>query len=108
VDSRKTMESMEKASLNVGSASGQIGQLGGILSEMVQSVEQVQDQTAQIATAIEEQSATSDEIARNIAGTSDIAQKIEILSGEVMDEAKSISSIAKNLEASGRHFKTGA
>jgi methyl-accepting chemotaxis protein len=107
VDSRKTIESMGKASLNVVSATDQIKRLSGILSEMVQSLERVQDQTAQIATAIEEQSATSDEIARNVAGTSNIAQKIEVLSGEVMDEARSISCIAKNLEASGKHFKIG-
>ena len=104
-DSRRTMESMQKASANVNSATDQIKQLGDILSKMVQSVEQVQNQTTQIATAIEEQSATSDEIAGNISTTSKIAQTIVGLSSEVMDEAKSISSIAKNLAESGHCFK---
>lgn len=85
-------------------ATEQIGQLGEPLSIIVQSVQEVQDQTSQIATAVEEQSFTSDEIAKNIVSTSHIAQQIETLPGEIMGEAKSVKAIAEKLKVAGERF----
>jgi methyl-accepting chemotaxis protein len=103
-DSQKTMQSMGAATGKVLGATEQIKLLGGTLTEIVDSVKSVQDQIGQIATAVEEQSSTSEEIARNIASTSAIAQKIEGLSGEVMEDARSLSDIAENLRIAGSRF----
>jgi methyl-accepting chemotaxis protein len=60
-----------------------------------------------MATAVEEQSAASEEIARNIDGTTVIAQQIEKNSGEVLNDMRGLSDIAARLNASVSGFKTG-
>jgi methyl-accepting chemotaxis protein len=78
------------------------------LGNIVSSSEQVRDQIMQIATAVEQQSASSEEIARNITSTSGIAKEIEAVSSQVMSEVNKLVEITQVLGSSAAQFKTKA
>ena len=92
----KSVEAMEVALRQVEVASGFAGQSGEALAHIVSSVELAADQVRAIATASEQQSATSDEINQTLV-------KINTISGQTasaMDEAaKAVTELTRQAQA---------
>jgi methyl-accepting chemotaxis protein len=105
-ESEQTKQSMEESSLEVTSATEYIRQVGDSLNHIVDSVQKVRDQITQIATAVDEQSAASEEVARNIEKTSDISKTMEKTSADVMHEVNDLVRITEELRNSTSGFKT--
>ncbi len=105
-ESQLTNKSMEQASEKVSKATSFIRRTGESLAHIVDGMQRTRDEITQMATAVEEQSATSQEIARNIEGTTIIAQEIEKNSGEVLSDVTGLSDVAARLSASVSKFKT--
>lgn len=59
-----------------------------------------------IAAAVEEQSKTAEDIAKNIGKTSDIAIDIEKMSEDVMNEIAAMAKITEELNISTAGFRT--
>lgn len=105
VESQQTTKSMEEASGEVAKATEYIREVGDTLSSIVEAVQRVRDQITQIATAVDEQSAASEEVARNIEKTSHIANDMEAMSGNVMNEVNKLTGIAGELRNSTTGFR---
>ena len=56
---------------------------------------------------MEEQSSASEDVAKNIEKTSEIARDMETMSGEIMREISGLSTIAEELRGATSGFKTG-
>lgn len=106
-DSRLTSNSMNIASNSVNEATMLMKDLGAPLQEIVQSTQEANDQIMQIAGAVEQQSATSEEIARNIAGASDISREVDSYSRTIITEINSLLSVIVGLRAVALKFHTG-
>ncbi|HMK43758.1 MAG TPA: CZB domain-containing protein, partial [Dissulfurispiraceae bacterium] len=76
------------------------------LEGIVESIMTANDQMTQIATAVVEQSAAAEEIARNVEDTSSIARKTDYMSGEVFKGTEKIVQIVNDVRASFVGFKT--
>jgi methyl-accepting chemotaxis protein len=106
-ESEQTMKSMGKASEEVTKATEYIRQVGDSLNHIVDSVQKVRDQITQIAIAVDEQSAASEEVARNIEKTSGIARDMERMSDDVKAEVKKLVTISEELHSSTSGFVIG-
>lgn len=80
--------------------------VGNSLQSIVESVQKVRDQITQIATAVDEQSAASEEVAKNIEKTSAISKDMERMADDVMHEVNVLTKIAEELRSSTAGFKT--
>jgi len=107
-ESEETTRSMEITSAEVERVTQYMRELEQSLGNIVSSSEQVRDQILQIATAVEQQSASSEEIAKNITSTSGIAKEIEAVSGQVMFEVNKLVEITEVLGNSAAQFKINA
>lgn len=105
-ESVQTTKSMEEASDEVNKATEYIKNVGETLVSIVDVVAGVRDQIMQIATAVDEQSAVSEDVAKNIEKTLNIAKDIEQMSDEVMSEVNGLSGIAEDLRNSTGRFRT--
>lgn len=105
-ESELTTSSMAEASGNVTKATGHVKNLSNVLQAIVSSVQKVRDEIARIATATEEQSSVSEEVARNIEKTTTIAKEIEITTVDVMHQISSLTKTAEELRNSVANFKT--
>jgi len=105
VESEQTTKSMEEASLQVNKATNYIRELGEALNQIVESVLRVRDQITQIATAVDEQSAASEEVARNIEKTSAIAKNMENMAQEVMNEVTNLTKVSNDLKTTVSSFR---
>ncbi|MBF0559883.1 MAG: bacteriohemerythrin, partial [Nitrospirae bacterium] len=103
-ESMQTMQSMDKSSKGVTKATGHIRNLSNVLDSIVDSVQKVRDQITQIATAVDEQSAASEEVANNIEKTSNIAKDMEGMAADVMEEVNKLSLTAETLRVSAAGF----
>jgi methyl-accepting chemotaxis protein len=81
----RTKESMEKAGSESRKVYDYVDQIGSSLMAITDSVITVKGQITQIATAVEEQSATAEEIASNAEGSSSLATRNETISSEMLD-----------------------
>jgi methyl-accepting chemotaxis protein len=104
-DSRDTMQSMETASTEVVQATGEIKQVGQALLVIVQSVQKARDQIMQIATAVEEQSATTGEVATNIEQTAAIAKDMEHLAEGVLQDVNNLTASVDQIRSAAGQFK---
>ncbi|MEW5743897.1 MAG: methyl-accepting chemotaxis protein [Nitrospirota bacterium] len=105
-ESEQTKASMDDASGEVTRATEYIRNVESSLRNIVDAVLRVGDQITQIATAVDEQSAASEEVARNIEKTSAIARDMERMSGEVTHEVNTLTGIAEELRNSTAGFRT--
>lgn len=104
VESKKTNDSMEQSSNEVTKATEYISNVGQSLSSIVNAVSQVRNEISQIASAVEQQSAVSEEVAQNIEKTLGIANDIEKMSSEVMNEVEGLINTADELRKSTAGF----
>lgn len=105
-ESLQTANTMTEASGEVTKATECIRRLGESLNHIVEAVQKVKDQITQIATAVDEQSAASEEMTRNIEKTSVISIEIEKMADDVIGEVKLLTKIAEELKNSAAGFKT--
>ncbi|MDA8083032.1 MAG: methyl-accepting chemotaxis protein [Nitrospiraceae bacterium] len=105
-ESGKTMTSMSEASEKVSRATGDIQNVGAALTAILSAVQEVLDQITRIAASVEEQSATSEEVSKNITITSEIARDIENQSATVNAEVNKLASFAEEMRASTKGIKT--
>jgi methyl-accepting chemotaxis protein len=103
----RTTLSMDRASSVVKEATSSIHALGAALTAVVEQVQASQGQIMQIASAVDQQSVASDEIAQNIAKTSSTAAEVRRVSGDVMVEAASLTAVCDELKRAAGHFHSG-
>jgi methyl-accepting chemotaxis protein len=104
-DSVLTTEHMETASIKVTEATSAIKELGGSLESIVSDFKGVRDRVTQIATAVEEQSTSTADVAHNIEQTAEIARSIEKGSESVQRRVGKLHSIVKDLKEYTESFK---
>lgn len=73
---------------------------------MVLAVQKVRNQITQIATAFDEQSAASEEVAKNIEKTSAISKDMERMADDVMHQVNALTKILEKLRNSTAGFRT--
>ncbi|MFN3480085.1 MAG: methyl-accepting chemotaxis protein [Thermodesulfovibrionales bacterium] len=105
-ESEQTTFSMAEASNNVTKATGHVKNLSNVLQAIVESVQKVRDEITQIATATDEQSSVSEEVARNIEKTSAIAKDMEVMAGDMTHHVSALTKVAEELRGSVDTFKT--
>lgn len=105
-ESIQTTKSMEEASGEVTRATDYIKQLEESLNHMMEAVQKVRDQITRIATAVDEQSVVSEEVAKNIEKTLAIALETENMADDVMQEVVRLTSVEDELRNSTANFKT--
>jgi methyl-accepting chemotaxis protein-2 (aspartate sensor receptor) len=101
-----TVESMRKANEQVEEATRHTDNLGSMFYEIMNSITGVNDQITHIATAIEEQSATTNEITTNIEHTADSAKEMERMSENIIAKIQLLIKVAEELRNSTSVFKT--
>jgi len=104
-DSSQTSQSMAEASREVTQATEFMKNVGGSLKSILNGVNKVRGQITHIATAVEEQSSASEEVATNIESTAAIARNAETMAGTVLNEVEGIKSVADSLQSSVSRFK---
>ena len=105
-ESTETAKFMEKSSKGVSKATGHVRNLNNVLQTIVESVQTVRDQIVQIATAVEEQSAASEEVANNIEKTSAISKNMEKMAADVTQEIGKLTNVAEELKIATERIKT--
>ncbi len=105
-ESEQTARSMGESTKGVSKATGHIQNLNNVLQTIVDSIQKVRDEVTQIATAVEEQSAASEEIVRNIEATSRISKEIEQEAEGVRREMLSLTGIGERLKKDVEGFVT--
>jgi methyl-accepting chemotaxis protein len=105
-EAKDTQRSMVDASTEVNTATEYIRQVGDSLNHIVDFVRRVRDEITQIATAVDEQSAASEEVAKNIERTSGIAKNMEQMAADVMHEVNTLTGIAEELRTATAGVKT--
>ncbi len=103
---QRTKSSMETASSEVGSATGLIDKVGNALNEIVRSIEDSKEQMTRIAAAVVEQSATTEEVAKNINATASISEEVEAMAANTMQQADRLLLIMERLKETTSGFKT--
>ncbi len=92
---RGSMDSMEKAVESIAAATELAGQSGASLRGIVDLVEQTSGQIGSIATAAEQQSATSQVISRSV---TDVSQISEELTGAMRQSAEAVEAMARQAQ----------
>ncbi|ACM20943.1 methyl-accepting chemotaxis sensory transducer, class 40H [Geotalea daltonii FRC-32] len=105
-ESQRTANSMDTASTEVERATGFIGKVEEALDSIVGQVQMVRDKIVQIATAIEEQSATASDVAANVERTSNIARDMERMSSDVLQEVSALTQTSETLRNRTAAYKT--
>jgi methyl-accepting chemotaxis protein len=101
----KTVESMEKAKNNVATGVQFSSQAQVALEDIIKSIDSLYTGFHQIATAIEEMNATTEEITRDINDISDVTKDTFHSSEEISGAATGLSGSARNLENAVQGFK---
>jgi methyl-accepting chemotaxis protein len=105
-ESVQTGKSMEKSSKGVAKATGHIRNLNNVLETIVESVQKVRDGITQIATAVDQQSAASEEVSNNIEKTLSVSKDTEKMADDVMVEINKLVNVAEALRTATAEIKT--
>ena len=101
----KTVSSMDQAKGNVESGVQFSSDAQKALKEIIASIDSLYDGVQQTASAIEEMSATTDEINRDINKISNVTKESLSSSEDISGAAAGLSGLAKNLEQTVQMFK---
>jgi len=101
----KTVESMGRANDKVTKGVALSSQTAEALERIIASIDTLHDGVHQIATAIEEMSATTDEMTRDITLVSDVTKEAFSSSEEISEAASALSELSGHLEGSVGRFK---
>ncbi|MBI5142623.1 MAG: type IV pili methyl-accepting chemotaxis transducer N-terminal domain-containing protein [Nitrospirae bacterium] len=103
-DARSTAQSMKDASEEIGQSHTLMGETQQVFNHIVDAVHRSNDQIARIATAVEEQSTATEEIASNILSTSQMAKSIAERAVNLINEINGVSSVVSKLRRDNDHF----
>jgi len=103
--SRAAAEVMQKSSEQAGNMVEQAAKAGQSLEAIASSVETINQMSIQIATASEQQSATVEEINRNVMGISDMSVDNSKSAEESASVSKELAGLGKNLSEVVNRFK---
>ncbi|MBA4374089.1 MAG: hypothetical protein C0402_14655 [Thermodesulfovibrio sp.] len=106
-DSSQTSRSMVESAKGISKATAHIKNLNNVLQTIVEAVQKVRDEITQIATAVDEQSAASEEVVRNIEITATIAGEMENEAESIRAEIVTLSRIGDKLKQDVSGFITG-
>ena len=106
IEADQTVKSMNGTKRDVAQVTESIGKVEFSLQNIVSAAHKSSDEITLISTAIEEQSATMNDVAQNIGDTADIAHKIKNLSGNVQGEVKRLTQTVDDLRAASAGVKT--
>ena len=95
------MRSNERAELGI----EKVSNASSIMSEISSQMNQISDMNIQVATAAEEQSATSEEISRNINRISTLSEDVMEQVGSVANDSSTLSSLSDSLKKSVNQFQ---
>jgi methyl-accepting chemotaxis protein len=104
-ESQETSESMALASTEVVKAASEIDTVIQSLSTIFDGVQKMQDQITLIATSVEEQSATANDVSSNITQTASVAKKIEQQAGKVAIDVTSLLDDVGSIRGAMSRFK---
>jgi len=102
---KMTVDSMDMAKEKVATGVQFSSQAQTALQDIISSIDNLHDGIHQVATAIEELSATTDEITRDTTHTSDATRESLALSEEIAGASTGLSELAQNLEKVVQGFK---
>jgi methyl-accepting chemotaxis protein len=85
----QTAKATEEIGTQIGAVEQATGRAVSAVQQITRSIRSVEDVSVSVASAIEEQSATTNEIARNVNETSSAAQEVAQRINEVSEEARS-------------------
>ncbi len=106
VESNRTYTSMEEASTKVTMASELITNMGKSLFTIVDAINESKEQITYIASAVEQQAISSEEVAKSIETTRNESQVQQNLSNDIILEVNRMISTAEELRAYTSGFKT--
>ncbi len=104
-DTKGAIGSMHEGTKQVEEGVLLASEAGESLQQIVSSVDRVSDMVRQIATAAEEQSATSEEISTNIAGIAEVANENSEGVKQVSIATEDLAKVAEELKAMVSEFK---
>jgi len=104
-DTEGAMSSMHEGTKQVEEGVQLANEAGDSLQQIVSSVDRVTDMVRQIATAAEEQSATSEEISNNITGIAEVANDNSQGIKQVAVFTENLTQVAEELKAMVSEFK---
>jgi|GEM_PF-386388 len=103
-DARSTAQSMKDASEEIGQSHSLMGETQQVFNRIVDAVHRSNDQIARIATAVEEQSTATEEIASNILSTSQMSKSIAERAANLINVINGISLVVSKLRRDNDHF----
>jgi len=106
-DATTTARTMEGASGEVSAASEHMRRLEEVFCRIDETVQSVNEQITNIATAINQQSTVSQDVARSIEETSAATQTVETVSREVLDTVGLLKHTSETLVATTARFSMG-
>ncbi len=106
MESGLTSKSMSEAAGEVTDAGKSIMKVGDAFLSIEKVAQRARDEITHIATAVEEQSSASDEIAKNIEKTSSITKKMEEMSDAISREVDLLAGITGEVRSAASLFKT--
>ena len=106
-DATTTARTMEGASGEVSAAAEHIRRLEEVFGRIDETVQSVNDQITRIATAINQQSAVSQDVARSIEETSAATRTVEDVSREVLDTVGLLKNTSETLVGTTARFSMG-
>jgi methyl-accepting chemotaxis protein len=101
----RTVESMDKAKLNVKSGVELSSQAQTALEDIIASVDTLYGGIQQIATAIDEMSATTEQITMDMNRISDVSKETLTSSEEISGAATGLSTLATSLQGTAQMFR---
>ncbi|MBI5442942.1 MAG: methyl-accepting chemotaxis protein [Deltaproteobacteria bacterium] len=101
-----TRRSMHDASVLVGQTTEAFRQVGDVLDGIFASVQSVKDRITHIAAAVEQQSATTEEVSRNVEATSHRAEEIEAMTKTLQRELGSLVTTGEEMRRLTTRFVT--
>lgn len=99
---------MDKGVQEVEQRSMDAAKSGDVLSEIITKISAVNAQVTQIATAAEEQTATTEEISSNVQQMTVVVQQSSMSAQRSADESEKLTQLARNLQETVGHFKLTA
>lgn len=104
-ETRTAVSSMQEGVDEVTSGTADAARSGEALCQILAEIDAVTTQVSQIATAAEEQTATTGEISRNIVEVTDVVRSTAGSAHETADAAGRLSRVAEELELQVERFK---
>ncbi|MBZ0220100.1 MAG: hypothetical protein K8I01_06680 [Candidatus Methylomirabilis sp.] len=104
-ETSKAVSAMKEGTLKVENGVRLANEAGQALNDIVSGVELVTDMIAQIATSAEEQSATTDEIARSVESIAEVSKESVFATGEVAKATSELAALAAELGSLVSGFK---